>query len=420
MRFTAAHAAGAVCVPSRYGLLTGRYPFRGTRQRTREGTVIEDGRMTVASLLRSQGYATAMVGKWHLGFEGGTNYDYAQPLRGGPIDRGFDFFFGIPASTDIPPYFYIRGDQVVTAPIVHIPANHTPGWSPVQGAFWREGLIAPGLELAEVMPTLTREASQWLASHKTSAPAQPFFLYVAFSAPHTPWLPNSHLLGRSGAGLYGDFVMQVDEAVGKLLSTLRNSGLEENTLVLFSSDNGPVWYPADRARLGHSATGILRGMKGDAWEGGHRMPFLASWPGRIAPGSTTSAVCSQTDLLATLAELVHQPLPDDAGEDSFSLLPVLLGRTGEFRRPSLVSMSSSGVLALQEGDWKLIPVLGSRGMSEPRTVEPVAGGPAGQLYHLGADPAETRNLWNDHPEVVARLSAQLETLRHTGHRFLRE
>jgi len=409
MRFTDAHAAAGVCVPSRYALMTGRYPFRNDRD-WRQGTVIEDGRTTIASLLKSRGYATGMVGKWHLGFEGGVAFNYAQPLRGGPVDHGFDSFFGIHASTDIPPYFYIRNDRVVAAPTEKIEAGSSPGWSPIQGAFWREGPISPDLKLEAVMPRFTQEAVNWLGQRTSTGTnnAQPFLLYVAFTAPHTPWLPTEKFAGTSEASMYGDFVAQVDDSVGQILAALERTGAKDNTLVFFTSDNGPVWYQEDVKRLGHASTGALRGMKGDAWEGGHRLPFLARWPGRIKPGSVNATTISFVDLLATFAEITGAKLPTDAGEDSFSILPTLVGRSASAARPGIMTLSSRGALTLREGDWKFISALGSGGFSPPQKQSPTPGGPIGQLYHLGRDPGEQNNLWQQEPEVVARLSARVK------------
>lgn len=414
VRFTDFHAPGSVCVPSRYGLLTGRYPFRARLDWRRE-PCIDQKRTTLASFLRENGYHTAMVGKWHLGFH---HDGFDQPLRGGPIDRGFDSFFGIPASTDIPPYYYIQGDRAVEAPTERIEASASPGWSPIQGAFWREGLIAPGLKLADVLPDLTDRALGVIRSFSPTADRRRLFLYVAFPSPHTPWLPTEPFRGRSGAGLYGDFVVMVDHMIGRLLRELDAAGLTAETLVIFTSDNGPVWYADDVKRLGHDSLGGLRGMKGDAWEGGHRVPFIARWPERVRPGTASDRLAGHVDLLATLSDILDRALPEGAGEDSFSFLPDLVG-TGAGKseeRDGLVAVSSRGVLALRHGPWKLIPALGSGGFSKPARVPPGPGGPTGQLYHLGDDPGEQKNLWLDRPEVVKRLSSRLDELRRRGSR----
>lgn len=409
MRFTDAHAAGSVCHPSRYGLLTGCYPWRTDVGRWRTQAVIRPEQETLATLFKKAGYTTAMVGKWHLGFD---ENGYDQPLPGGPVDRGFDSFFGIRASTDIPPYFYIRDRRAVTPPTAHIEANHTPGWSPIQGAFWRAGAIAPDLKLEEVTPRFTDEAVALIRRWATRQPAAPWFLYLAYPSPHTPWLPSEAFRGRSGAGLYGDFVMMVDAMVGRVLDTLRQTGQAEETLVLLSSDNGPVWYEADVERFGHDAAGGLRGMKGDAWEAGHRVPFIVRWPGRVEPGSLSHQTICFTDVMATLAEMLGSPMGPEAGPDSFSFLAVLEGRQPRDRpaRRSLLLESSNGMKHLRVGRWKLIDGLGSGGFSKPGRLRPRPGQPSGQLYEVASDPAETHNLYGERPQVVARLRAELERL----------
>src|SRR6056297_1374052 len=294
MRFTDAHAPGPLCHMSRYGLMTGRYPFRTDVSRWRKHPQIKPDQTTIASLLKASGYRTAMVGKWHLGFE---ENGYDQPLPGGPIDCGFDSFFGIRASTDIPPYFYIRGDRAVAPPTEPIAANQSAGWSPIQGAFWRAGKIAPDLELKDVLPRFTEEAVGVIQDHAPRAAEEPLMLYLAYPAPHTPWLPTPRFQGASGASMYGDFATMVDAMIGRVLQQLEDSGMSEETLVIFSSDNGPVWYEKDVLRFGHDSAGGLRGMKGDAWEAGHRMPFIARWPGRVAAASKSDATICFTDLL---------------------------------------------------------------------------------------------------------------------------
>ena len=266
------------------------------------------------------------------------------------------------------------------------------------------------------MPRFTQEAVNWLGQRPSTGTnnAQPFFLYVAFTAPHTPWLPTEKFAGTSEASLYGDFMAQVDDSVGQILTAVERAGAKDNTLVFFTSDNGPVWYQEDVNRLGHSSTGSLRGMKGDAWEGGHRLPFLVRWPGRIKAGSVNATTISFADLLATFAEITGAKLPHDAGEDSFSILPALLGRPAPAARAGVMTLSSRGALTLREGDWKFISALGSGGFSPPQKQMPTPGGPIGQLYHLGRDPGEQNNLWQQEPEVVARLSARVKEAQATG------
>ncbi|MCH7920640.1 MAG: sulfatase-like hydrolase/transferase [Planctomycetes bacterium] len=412
MRFTDAHAPGALCHPSRFGLLTGQYPFRTDVGQWRRRPTIKEGQTTIASLLRTQGYRTAMVGKWHLGFQ---ENGYDKTLAGGPVDRGFDTYFGIRASTDIPPYFYIRGNHAVLPPTEHIEANDSAGWSPIQGAFWRAGGIAPNLRLKDVLPRFTEEAVKIIGDHAKADTQKPLMLYLAYPAPHTPWLPSPEFQGRSKAGMYGDFLVMVDEMIGRVLKALEKAGMANDTLVIFSSDNGPVWYDRDVERFGHDASGGLRGMKGDAWENGHRMPFLVRWPGRVRAGSVSHQTICFTDMLATFASVTGADLPADAGPDSFSILPVLLGeqREDEPIRGSLVIPSANGTMTIRSGPWKLITALGSGGFSKPGRIKPTAGGPKGQLYNLVDDRGETNNLYLQRPAIVKRLSDELARIQRS-------
>jgi arylsulfatase A-like enzyme len=414
MRFTDAHSPGALCHPSRYGLLTGRHPFRTNVSTWRKHPLIGEREMTIASLCRSQGYRTAMVGKWHLGFE---EQGYDRPLPGGPVDRGFRSYFGIRASTDIPPYFYIRDRRAVAPPTDTISANNSPGWSPIQGAFWRAGGIAPGLELKDVLPRFTKEAVATIRTHAESHASEPLLLYLAYPAPHTPWLPSPEFQGKSRAGMYGDFMEMVDAMIARVLLALTEAGMAKDTLVIFTSDNGPVWYDVDVERFGHDSAGGLRGMKGDAWEGGHRMPFIVRWPQHVRPGSVTDQTICFTDLLATFAAVLEVDLPPDAGPDSFDLLPVLYSEHPENEpiRGPLVIPSANGTWSIRSGPWKLITALGSGGFSKPARVEPRPDGPQGQLYNLAADQAEAHNLYLQRPEVVRRLQSELDRVRTADH-----
>jgi len=410
MRFRDAHAAGALCHPSRYGLMTGRYPFRADLSVWRKHPTIEADRPTLPSILRNGGYHTAMIGKWHLGFD---EKGYDEPLSGGPADRGFDQYFGIRASTDIPPYFYIRGDRAVQAPTDTIEASFSPGWSPIQGAFWRKGAIAPDLKLGDVLPRLTDEAIAIIKDYSEQPrKGKPLMLYLAYPAPHTPWLPSPEFVRKSGAGMYGDFLMMVDDQIGKVTGALKEAGMWEHTLLLFSSDNGPVWYDADVVRFGHDAAGGLRGMKGDAWEAGHRVPFIVRWPGKVQAGSISDQTICFTDVLATFSEVAGAELPEGAGPDSHSFYEVLLGRqpAPEPVRPPIVMQSAYGAYLIRSGPWKLIDRLGSGGFSEPGLCTPGPNEPEGQLYHLEEDPGERVNLYQDRPEVVEMLLNKLSKI----------
>lgn len=413
MRFTDAHASGPLCHMSRYGLLTGRYPFRTDVSLWRKQPLIKSGEVTIASILKSAGYRTSMVGKWHLGFD--ESGGYGGPLPGGPVDCGFDSYFGIRASTDIPPYFYIRGDRAVSPPTDQIAANDSEGWTPIQGAFWRSGGIAPDLKLKDVLPRFTDEAIRVIDAHAGDPSDQPLMLYLAYPAPHTPWLPSAEFDGKSGASMYGDFLMMVDSMIGRVLGALDRADMSKETLVIFSSDNGPVWYEEDVRRFGHDSSGGLRGMKADAWECGHRMPFIARWPGKVAAGSSSDQTICFTDLLATFASIVEKPLPQGAGPDSFDVSPALLGTATGPIRDSLVIRSAGKTMTIRAGKWKLIDSLGSGGFSNPKKVQPGPGDPQGQLYDLSADIGETDNQYLSRPELVRKLKAKLVTIRDAGH-----
>ena len=328
--------------------------------------------------------------------------DYEQPLRPGPVDHGFDDYFGIPASLDMEPYLYFHNDRPVEQPTAQ-----TEGSSQPRGVFWRAGARAPGFEFPQVLPTLTRRAVDTIRE-RAKQPGQPFFLYLALSAPHTPWLPLPEFHGKSKAGDYGDFVAQVDDTVGQVMRVLDQTGLADNTLLIVTSDNGADWKVEDKGRFAHRANGDWRGEKADIWDGGHRIPFLARWPGHITPASTSTELGCLVDLMGTLAEIIDYRLPGNAGEDTYSLLPALLGKKGKPIREAVVHHSNLGVFGIRQGDWKLELGLGSGGFSDPRQVDPVPGGPQGQLYNLAVDPREEKNLWMDRPEVVARLTALLE------------
>jgi arylsulfatase A-like enzyme len=270
MRFTDAHAAAPWCLPSRYGLLTGQYPFRrSTGTGWRNHSIIKADQPTLATLLDKRGYRTGIIGKWHEGFNKFSRWIHngAQgPLNGGPIDRGFDYYYGIPASLDMAPYLYIKNDSAVHPPTDSTAGHHTKGVTAIQGAFWRRGKIAPGFKFSQVLPHLTRKALEFIDRNAHSG--YPFFLYFALTAPHTPWVPTKQFQGSSGVGMYGDFCVEVDYEVGRIMKKVAQEGIKDNTILIFSSDNGPVWFKADVKRTGHRGTAMLRGMKMDSWEGG--------------------------------------------------------------------------------------------------------------------------------------------------------
>ena len=413
VRFTDAHSPGPWCVPSRYGLLTGQYPIRA-QLNWQERALIDPQQLTLASMLRRNGYRTACVGKWHLGFDGvddWATFSSDQVLPGGPVDRGFDTFFGMYASLDIPPYFYIEGNRPVLPPTETVAAHQSEdATTTISGAFWRAGNIAPGFAFEGVLPTFTRKAIAFLDSHQQADSAQPFFLYLPLTAPHTPWVPTEAFEGKSVVGEYGDFTMQVDDVVGQLLQALEANGQLDNTLVIFASDNGPVWFEADVEQYNHRSVANLRGMKVDSWEGGHRIPFVARWPGQIPAGTVRHDLLCFTDMLATMATAVGDSLPEADRLDSYNLLPAFRNETlAQPIRQELII----GEQVVRQGDWKLIVGGGEGGLHRlyGRGASEAPADPPHELYNLRDDLAETNNLYETNTEKAEALVAILQQMK---------
>jgi arylsulfatase A len=417
MRFTDGHSSSGVCTPSRYSILTGRYHWRTRLQRSVHGgmskALIAPGRLTLAGLAKQHGYATACIGKWHLGMT------MPQPItqgsiNDGPTTNGFDYFFGISASLDMPPYAFIENDRFTESPtaeksLLVVQRSETQ----------RRGPAAPGFESEQVLPMFVRKSAEWIRARK----GQPFLLYLPLASPHTPIAPTKPWKGKSGLGDYGDFVMQTDAAVGEVMAVLEAAGVADNTLVVLTSDNGCARYAnagvhadprnshddgggvASLEAKGHFPSGLLRGYKADVLEGGHRVPFIVRWPTTVKPGSVSDQLVQQADLMATLAEIVGAKLPDNAGEDSFSLLPLLQG-TDRPVRPHAINCSIGGTPGLRVGAWKYIAAPGSG--AKDKDPQPV------QLYNLAGDLGETKNLAAAMPEKVAHMKALLETLITDG------
>jgi arylsulfatase A len=413
LSFTDAHSPSAVCTPTRYGLLTGRYCWR---THLKNGVLwgyspnlIEPGRLTVPSLLKRTGYTTGCIGKWHLGFGSDEKVDYSKQLSPGPNDHGFDYFYGIPASLDMDPYLYVENDRAVD-----LPTDTTEG-KPMP-EFYRGGAIAPGLKIEDILPTLTRKAVSFIENQAETHAEQPFFLYFPLTAPHTPWVPNEQFRGKSRAGVYGDFVTEVDWTVGQVLDTLDRLGITDETLIVFTSDNG-AHEDHIGEEYGHDANRPWRGQKADIWDGGHRIPFFARWPGKIERGTSSGETFCLTDFLHTFAALTGEELPDSAGEDSYNMLPALLGEdyAGPIREAT-VHHSVHGMFSIRHGDWKLILGRGSGGFhwSEEDRKPPPDAVPY-QLYNVHQDSAETVNLYGDRPDIVDKLTALLETYKAQGH-----
>ena len=424
MRFDAAHSASALCTPSRYALLTGRYAWRGKlKQGVLQGyhpALIEPGRVTVAAFLQKHGYTTAVFGKWHLGLDWARNgpalenVDFSRPFAAGPITRGFDRFFGISASLDMPPYVWLDQDRATSVPTATIADSPVP-------KLWRGGPIGADFKMEEVQPRLIEKSVSFIAERAAANDGKPFFIYLPLASPHTPILPSHEFVGKTATS-YGDFVVHMDADVGRILAALETHGLAKNTLVIFTSDNGfaPAADVPAHARIPHDPSAGYRGFKSDLFEGGHRVPFIAHWPGTIPAGTTTNALVGQLDLFATCADLVGAALPAGAAEDSVSFLPLLRdAKPTSKSRTSLISHSAEGRFAIQSGQWKLLLWPGSGGWSSPTPAPSVwlkthatdlATLPPFQLYDLSADPSEKNNLAVAHPEIVRRLGLQLRTI----------
>jgi arylsulfatase A len=432
MRFTDAHSPCSVCTPSRYNLLTGRYAWR-TWVKTgcvwaNDPLLVEERRMTLPLLLRSAGYATACVGKWHLGFgkpgtEGWDDVlgpDYNRELKPGPLEVGFDYFFGIPHVGQLP-HFFIENHGVVNLDAsdpIRVLADTRPGWN--TDYLHRSRTENPNLGVSggkqaayqheELAIKLTEKAVAWIAQQKNE---RPFFLHLCHRNVHGPIAPAPQFRNTSQCGAYGDFIHELDWSVGEILRVLDQRGLTPNTVVILSSDNGAVnqgYRPGPKAEYqGHFANGPLRGQKTEIYEGGHRVPFLVRWPGRVAPASRCDQLTANTDLLATTAEIVGQRLADNAGEDSFSFLSALLQQKAtQPLRDTIVNDSWKGQYAIRQGNWKLLLCQGGGGLGWKAEVD--AAQPAGQLFNLTEDLGENQNLYDAHPEIVQRLTTLFKAI----------
>lgn len=412
MTFTDTHSGSAVCTPTRYGILTGRYCWRS---RLKEGVtrgysehLIEEGRITVASMLKPLEYHSACIGKWHLGWDwqkkddDPKEVDFTKKIRHGPTTNGFDYSFCIPASLDMEPYVYVENDRVTAAP------DHV-----VEGKkgklLMRTGPTGADFEHIEVLPKITEKAVAYI--DRRGQDDKPFFLYFPLTAPHTPILPTKEFQGKSGTNEYGDFVMQVDWTVGQVMKALKKNGLQNETLFIFTSDNGcsPHAGFEELGQLGHNPNYVFRGHKADIFEGGHRIPFIARWPARVKAGSVCDDTTCLTDLMATIAEITGISLPENAGEDSVSMLPNLLGLATDPVREATVHHSVNGSFSIRQGKWKLELCPGSGGWSKPRPgSKEIEQLPPVQLYNLSTDIAETSNVQDKYPDIVRKLTALLQ------------
>lgn len=407
MKFTDAHSNSAVCTPTRYGILTGRYAWRSPMKSgvlwSYDTALIATNRLTVASFLKKKGYETACIGKWHLGLDwakkANGDVDFLQKIKKTPTSLGFDYFYGITASLDIPPYFYIENDRITATKIDSIGGTSGKG-------FWRNGPIGNDFKHEEVLPVLTQKALDFIQKQDKN---KPYFLYFPLPAPHTPILPTKEYLGKSGTNEYGDFVLMVDDVVGKVMAAVKARGEENNTIIVFTSDNGcsPTADFKELADLGHNPSYVFRGAKADIFEGGHHVPFIVKWQNRVAANTVCTKTVCLTDFFATCADIFDEKLPDEAGEDSFSLLPLLLNKPLKYKREATVLHSIEGYFAIQKGKWKLEMCAGSGGWSFPKSEKEAEGLPPIQLYDLENDIGETKNVQAAYPSVVKELTALL-------------
>lgn len=433
MTFHDAHSPSGVCTPTRYGILTGRYCWRS---RMKSGVLggyskplLEPGRATIASMLKSRGYRTAAIGKWHLGMElpllkddaktsnwaGDPGIDFGGVITDSPIHHGFDYYFGVSASLDMAPYVYIRNDRFTTRPTQQQPAVKFPH-------FIRQGPRAEDFIVDQVLDRLTEEAVEFVGN--AAKGEQPFFLYLPLTAPHKPTQPKAKFKGLTKLSEYGDFIAQVDDAVGQVLQAIDDAGVRDNTVVVFTSDNGSYMYRYDDARRdhvddntiqgyrgeNHRANGPWRGTKADIYDGGHRVPFFVRWPGKIVAESTCYQPICHVDLLATCAEISGEQPDDDEAEDSFSMLGLLQGADVSRGAP-VIHHSSSGMFAIRDGNWKLILGNGSGGRQNPKGKsfeKPY------QLYNMTSDPSEQNNVIERHPDIADALNRKLEEIRESG------
>lgn len=415
MVFTDAHSSSSVCTPTRYGILTGRYSWRTRLKRSvlggRSKPLIGKDRITIASFLKDHGYETACIGKWHLGlgwqFYPGKkdSINFSRPLTDTPNDHGFDYSYIIPASLDMSPYVYVENDHSTTLPTKYTVNKVKYGW-------WRRGLTGDDFVHEQALPHLTNRSIDFIRKHLKDHPDKPFFLYFAMPAPHTPILPTKEFQGKSHTNPYGDYVLEVDAMIGKVMKEIKQAGLKDHTLFIVTSDNGcsPQADYEELAKFGHNPSYVFRGTKSDIWEGGHRIPFIARWPGVVEPATSCGQTICLTDLLATCAAITGEKLPENAGEDSYNILPYLKGeKLDEQIRPGTVNHSIAGYFTLRKGPWKLEMCKGSGGWSfpQPRVTDTMDLPPV-QLYNLEEDISETANVWDEHPDLVESMKKQLK------------
>ncbi len=440
IRFTDAHTPSSVCSPTRYGLLTGRYAWRTALKKSVlwqwDQPLIAPDRLTLPRMLKARNYTTACIGKWHLGWRWPSNQDsgymndtipignyglegrndlwkyidFSKSLGGGPLEAGFDYYFG----DDVPnfaPYAFFENDRLLTLPNQQKPKD----------MFGGQGPMSEGWDLEKVMPEITKRAVSYIETQAQSD--QPFFLYFALTAPHTPIAPTAEFQGKSEAGLYGDFVHEVDWTVGQIVQVLKQSGEYDNTILIFTSDNGSPQRDgtnmngaiASVKQYGHDPSRPWRGMKADIWEGGHRVPFIASWPGKIPTHQVSDQMICLTDIMGSLASILSIPLESGSLEDSYDISPALLQTDSKGPiRPDIIHHSHNGTFAIRKEEWKLILGNNTGGFSNNLDIEGIPVETEGQLYRLSDDPSEQHNLYLSQPEKVAELTTLLTHYQTSG------
>ncbi|MCL2879891.1 MAG: arylsulfatase [Treponema sp.] len=420
--FTDAHASSAVCSPSRYSILTGRYPWRSRMKTGVLGgyskALIRPERLTVGKMLQKEGYKTAAIGKWHLGMDFAGDFteqprysqcpdvDFGSKIENAPVTRGFDYYYGISASLDMPPYVYIENDRFTAVPERSIEGEKGK-------RLYRSGPIADDFVLEDVLPCLTKKALDVIDNWA----GEPFFLYFPLPAPHTPILPSPEFQGKSNTNEYGDFVLMCDDVVAQIIQKMKDRGIYDNTILVYTSDNGcsPLADFKELADAGHNPSYHFRGHKADIYEGGHRIPLLLQWPAMIQKGKRCSQTVCLSDLMATMADLLGIHLPEDAAEDSVSNLP--LWKNPEHCpviRQDTVHESINGSVSIRSGKWKLEMCPGSGGWSWPKPGEEAPDSPGFQLYDLENDVGEKINVINEYPDIVPPMRKRLAEIIRTG------
>ncbi len=409
IKFTDAHTSSSVCTPTRYGILTGRYNWRSVKKSSvlsgYSKALIPASRLTVASMLKAKNYNTAFIGKWHLGWDwAGTpkNIDYSKPITNGPQSLGFTYSFGHSGSLDMAPYVYVENNMPTA-----IPTKTYPGAGSY--AFARKGPIAPDFDITQVTPKFFKKAEQYITQQAKKD--KPFFLYLPLPSPHTPILPTKQFQGKSKLNAYADFVVMIDHHMGKLLKTVKDAGIEDNTIIIFTSDNGcsPKGNFKLLKSLGHNPSAIYRGHKADIFEAGHKVPFIVKWPAVIKPNATVNKTICTTDFLATIAQIVGHRLRDNQAEDSFSIMPLFNKTTSQdYARKNTIHSSIRGRFAITIGHYKLSVCAGSGGWSKPHDKDAIKQGlPPVQLYNLQTDPGETNNICKQYPRITKHLYKEL-------------